>query len=132
MHEPNGYLRVRAEPTFLVGQVFSDETFGTATVHAPEAVIGGYGGGTYDGWYRFTKVEKLTQGSDLAYDLEKDGFYYILYAKRQEPIQTGDGEIIKTYYDAYITQTACRHIRALWRFPGHLLTKRTCTLKLSV
>ncbi len=72
---------------FLVGQVFSDETFGTATVHAPEAVIGGYGGGTYDGWLKFTKVEKLTQGSDLAYDLEIDGLYYILYAKRQEPIQ---------------------------------------------
>lgn len=89
---------------FLVGQVFSDETFGTATVHAPEAVIGSYGGGGYDGWYRFTKVEKLTQGNDLAYDLEIDGLYYILYAKRQEPIQTGDGEIIKTYYDAYITQ----------------------------
>ena len=88
----------------LSGQVFSDETFGTATVHAPEAVIGSYGGGGYDGWYRFTKVEKLTQGNDLAYDLEIDGLYYILYAKRQEPIQTGDGEIIKTYYDAYITQ----------------------------
>lgn len=98
------YVYGTSQPS-LAGGVFSEETFSRATVHVPDPVAYAYGGGMYEGWFRFKHVEKLAHGSDLAYDLELDGVYYILRVKSRELIKIGNDEIIKTYYDAYVTQT---------------------------